>query len=859
MALNKQIHLYGIDTAYFYNKKEDKINDKLNSMYIQRSIIKKKKDKTEQDVEKLKNINFLIKKYKNKLTNKLDNNKTKRKLNPSKLKDSDIISVFDSSLTRTMGIEINSLTNNIFIIQVYFFQVMESLIKNGFTLNGEEYIPYTASAGQIRLKKFVMIKKSEYERIENTITCGLTVNEINKRGGANTNKYLAYLALQNSATELWQDFDIDKSIVVDDFETNVNGIVDYIDYETYDIYKHVEMEVPIPHTDGAGIYLPKVSKKNMMVRLPWIKGLMISTPYDQFLKMNSLKYPNCHIVKDIYGKDWDIFKDDIQIIFTKSQFKMWKYYSSWDDYKNKFKTYNCQAGYCNEEEDVLPLATINYQMLQTLLDVSDDEVKELIKETSESIIKIGHDKMTMMKILGADKRNKNKNYFQQSLELYPEMLRDVYTKEVLKDVKKSLVKDAKSGKLYIDGKYTFICPDVYAFMEWLFLGIDKPNGLLKDCEVSCKLYKKSDKLDVLRSPHLYFEHAIRNNVINQDINRWFTTNGIYVSTHDLISKLLMFDVDGDKALVVNDPLLIKLAERNGKGIVPLYYEMKKAVVEEINPNTLYKGLSMAYTNTTIGLYSNSITKVWNNEEPNLDVIKLLCLESNFSIDSAKTLFFIDRPDKIDNLISRYTKRKVPHFFIHVKDKVEDGVEPINENSIMGRIESWIPSSKLNFKKHGLGTFDYTMLMKNKAIQINEELCTKYDSISRSIGIIHGRKKDASDDDNDDIDYISGLYKNARDELLSTGVSLSDIVDILVAYMYGKNRVRKGNLWGIFGDVILDNLKTNIRKSNLNGTISCDKCGKRIKISSNNSAYCEKCAKEIKLEQVRNSKKRAKLE
>ena len=40
MALNKQVHLYGIDTSYFYNKKERRLHDKLNKMYIQKSILK---------------------------------------------------------------------------------------------------------------------------------------------------------------------------------------------------------------------------------------------------------------------------------------------------------------------------------------------------------------------------------------------------------------------------------------------------------------------------------------------------------------------------------------------------------------------------------------------------------------------------------------------------------------------------------------------------------------------------------------------------------------------------------------------------------------------------------------------------
>ena len=75
------------------------------------------------------------------------------------------------------------------------------------------------------------------------------------------------------------------------------------------------------------------------------------------------------------------------------------------------------------------------------------------------------------------------------------------------------------------------------------------------------------------------EHAIRNNVTSEKIEKWFTTKAIYTSCHDVISKILMFDVDGDKALVVQDDTLISVAKRNMKGIVPLFYDMKKAKCE----------------------------------------------------------------------------------------------------------------------------------------------------------------------------------------------------------------------------------------------------------------------------------------
>ena len=191
----------------------------------------------------------------------------------------------------------------------------EDLVKYGFECEGERYIFLTASAGQIRTKRAVFVKESAYEQIVKRLMCGLTIEDINDQGGINTNKYLAYLALNNSATEVWEDFDIDKSIVVDDFETCVEGEVDYIDDVTYEITRK-KMGVPIPHMDGCGIMLDGPTR---MVRLPWVKGLLVQFPFDKFIQE---KCGGKAIVTDIYGQEHDILAEGIRYIFTKSQFKL---------------------------------------------------------------------------------------------------------------------------------------------------------------------------------------------------------------------------------------------------------------------------------------------------------------------------------------------------------------------------------------------------------------------------------------------------------------------------------------------------------------------------------------------------------
>ena len=637
MALNKQIYLYSVATDSFYDEEENKIHKELLKLYKIRKDLKDKKfrEKTEKlnlqnDWEFwVKSINKIIYDDKEKLTNKLEErvkDRTPRELNPNSIKDKNIITLFDSALTRALNLKINELTDELIVLNVFFFQVFHNLVRDGFIYNGEKYIFLTASAGQIRTKRAVFIKEKSFLKIEPKIMCGLTRDEINKKGGINSNKFLAYLALCNSATDIWEDFDIDRSIVVEDFETNVIGEVDFIDEYDYSITRD-KIPVKIPHMDGCGIML---EDKTRMVRLPWIKGLLVTFPFDKFIKE---KCNGESIISDIYGKEHDVLKENIKYIFTKSQFKLAGYYSSWEEYKENFKKYNCEACYCNIEEDFIPKAKINYQMLQTLSDVKDEEIEKIIRKTKEDIEKIGNDYQVTMRILGATEYNKTPNYFQEALMIYPELFRDTYHKDILKQTKKSLVKQAKGGRLSINGRYQFLSPDLYAFCEWLFLGEENPNGLLENGEVYSSLNKNGIDLACLRSPHLYREWAIRKNKKTEELNKWFgNTKCLYTSCHDLISRILQFDVDGDKSLVIQDRTLTAVAKRNMKDIVPLAYNLRKAKGEQLNSDNLYNGMIHAYTGGNIGPISNNITKVWNSNnkitEEQLNVVKWLCMENN---------------------------------------------------------------------------------------------------------------------------------------------------------------------------------------------------------------------------------------
>lgn len=803
---------------------EDKISEE--EKVWKEYILKSAKDAVEyNNTHSEKHIRILDERY----LSYIDKNTGEKRINLS-----NVISMFESTLSRSFEIATNELTYDIFVLEIFYYDIAQDLIINGFDYDGKHYVYFSSSAGQIRTKKAVFVEEQKYEKCKLKLMCGLTIDKINKKGGMNINKFLAYLALANSATDLWEDvfgreFDIDKTIVVDDFETMVKCKVDNINYETYEITPDVIQDMPIPHTDGCGMILNSYSKKNFMVRLPFIKGLLGSFDYVRFIEEN-----NCSpIVKDIWGKEHDILAEDIQIIFTKSQLKMYKYYDSWDQYKEYFKTYGCEAGICNMEEDKISNAKINYQMLQTLYDATDTEIKDLCKVPNKKISEVCSSLENALEFFGVylDEDNEDKkDYYQKSLKLYPELLSDPSAKEDLRDLKNSLVKKYKGAHLDVVGKFTFVLPDLYAFCEWLFMDIKTPKGLLEEGEVYCRLYKNAKELDCLRSPHLYIEHAVRNNVCekkyrNQRLSDWFNTDAIYTSTYDLISRILQFDVDGDRLLVLAQKRIVEMAKRVMTGVNPLYYEMKKANAEEINYHNIYKGLALAFTGGNIGSISNDITKIWNSgniDEKALNAVRWLCMETNFTIDYAKTLFKPTRPAEVDGILKEYGKDKVPHFFFYAKDKKMHQVEDINDSTI-NKIVKEIKDPKNMFRPlKGLNQIDYTMLLKDKKDNyFSDEVNSMFDRWNKK----YGNNVNLNEEDDTNKNNLYVVAQEVKRDLNAIQPDDDKVINSLVSFLYKSQSTRKKKLlWYIYGEQLYNNLVENT--SNLEHNV-CHQCGKRV--------------------------------
>ena len=501
-------------------------------------------------------------------------------------------------------------------------------------------------------------------------------------------------------------------------------------------------------------------------------------------------------------------------------------------------------------------------MLQSLYDIKDNEIDKLVKPTNKEIDKVGEDYRTNMKLLGAMDYNQTPNYFQQGLMLYPELFRDAYHREILKQTKRSLVKQAKAGRLRVNGYYRLASPDLYAFCEWLFQHNEHPKGLLENGEVSISQFGNGAELDCLRSPHLYFEHCVRKNRNDEETKKWFITKCIYTSCNDLISKIVALDWDGDQMLVIKNNTMNKVAKRLQPEFYPLNYVMGHADPVQITPENIYDGLIAAFKYGKIGIFSNSASKVWNSGEITEEkkrVLAWLVAESNFSIDAAKTLSMVQRPEDKNEIIKPLIRGKLPHYFKYAKDKTDEQVEPPNA-SFMNRLPEHVHGWTMRKNSKGgesevvrtkycktVGKLDYRMLMKegvDYTVQEEHPVIQAYNYWNAYQWSVTAITEETEHTDMDDL-YV---FKFIRAEIDKLGYDKDYVTNSLVAYAYTvKPNSLKKLLWSCFGKEIVENLKVNTPKL---GKI-CPICGKRFKpdISHDRGErlYCsDKCLEEANL-------------
>lgn len=825
-----------------------------------------------------------------------------RKVNDKYLKEDYEIAIFENDVTRLAfqdrGITkaYYQLLDEIVYMEIFHNEIMWQILKKGIYIGGKEYMLFSATTGQVRNATVTLMRKDFFENHKGYLMVGLSqdrinthVNDYKKEKGMNVGKYLSYNALPLSSSILPDnEIDIDRCVVVKGLETIITDKVKYVDIQTDkdgQCYvastpkEYQDKDIEIEHTDGAGMFLPGELHSSCQIRGGYFKGAIF--PFDFRLFINQVAHNP--VIIDAWGDRVDVEKEDIRFILTTSQLKMWKEYDSWEEYKRKFKKNKLKLSINSYSNPAKGTVTFAYQYLQTLPYGTD--ISKLCKPAIDDLVKLKTDIQYVKQEMGLasdittdedvdesirevestnrdDNMEKSNSYIAKALDLYPSLIYDPYVKKKIQGLFNARKRSYMGGKLPIRGYYSYIVPDLYAFCEYLFMGEQFPQGLVPKNHIYNKFYDECNNVEnviCLRSPHLSrYEYPKRKLICSDECRKWFADleNDTVVSCHDLISKSLQCDWDGDEILICADKNLYNAAESLPDE--PLYYEMQKAEAQIIDDEAIYDTLVKGFDNNVIGESSNAVTKLWNSprlkDDPMMydDAINVFCAYSNYAIDFPKTgqslalgkygQLYKDLipPEDIKERM-KPPKIKYPQFFRYAKGK-KCNLEGYTD-SPMDRIAKYIDeqTGRKHYKyfddnENCLPEFDYRMLMNNAVKSDNVPLYEVDRSDGRYLKLYNvlNRRKQRKQAICREIQNESGKHNIDAKEITakfdvfhyhcvrevreifaqSTGYfNVNLAVNYMIDMEYRQHdfvSTSKDILWKCFGHIIIDNINRNLK-------------------------------------------------
>lgn len=483
----------------------------------------------------------------------------------------------------------------------------KQLCKTGFAVkfkvNKTEYVTkykrLCAGAGQLRKNSANFVNAEIYDQLLNIMLCGLDAKSIGK---INLAKFGAYLALSTSATRVVKT---PRICVIDDYEYPLKDqIVDWIfkNEKGEDDIRTEKIDFTMNAFDGAGMVCPEMAKRwqqdleldylpsSFIVRAAWFKGLCSIFDFRRFAHEIAHK----DTITDIYGVTYNI--DEIDVIAGSSMFKLHKCYPNFQVYQSYFKRYGHVFGVARVSKKVSnQLSTLNYQYIQSN-DFTEESIKNLANPTIDwlqkvmscdplyaSLMMIGcHDRDTLEQI-----ENSLESPIAKCLLYNTDILNDSYAKSKVMRLVRKKIDQAKIGKIYVEGSYDFLIPDLYAMCEHAF-GMEVHGLLPPKCMYSKRWVDKGAKIvSTQRSPLVApAENQLLNVYSDDKCKDWFRYLewGNVYSIWDLtIISQSDADFDGDISLTSDNEYLVNAINPD---LPIITYEKQKIKSQKINFDNL---------------------------------------------------------------------------------------------------------------------------------------------------------------------------------------------------------------------------------------------------------------------------------
>lgn len=520
----------------------------------------------------------------------------------------------------------HQLDNMLFIDDIVNIKVMtkkeyREIARTGFDLNGKHYVRFMVGSGQMRRNTVSFINEELYEYMQEHLMCGLD----KKIRNINLAKLSAYFALSFSSV-LWVREP--RVCVIKDFDTIIpNQKLNFIykDEEGKNQVKEIYKDLKLNSCDGQGLISPDMAFNwaedmhldyvpcSFVVRTAFVKGNLVTFDFKEYARENGVT-----TIKDRYGTEYNI--NDIDVLLSESQFKMAKYYSSWEGYLSYHHSYHLKWGvarYNKQYDDEYVLT--NYQYIQ-VLNLDRDDIKGLVSYTTDWFKNIcsGNKLYSLAYNIGIknpednldDIINSCGSAFTKAIIKNSNMLEDGYVQRKIYNSIKESIRQAKLGRIWVKGNYQFMISDPIAQVRSA-LGLEV-KGALQANEIYSNFWNERNydgEICLMRSPLTHYSEINVEKTANTDeMKKWYRYiySGIIYSIYDIATvKHADSDFDGDIVCSTNNSYFLKGAMREE---IPITYEKEMVPTQKVTlPNFIrcdVKGLD-----TKVGQITNYSTSM----------------------------------------------------------------------------------------------------------------------------------------------------------------------------------------------------------------------------------------------------------
>lgn len=629
-------------------------------------------------------------------------------------------------------------------------EIRRNIYRDGFNTiddkgNKIHYIRFKRSSGSSREGKCLFIQDDYFKPMMEWSYMGL---EPKQNEEIDLAALESYVSLTSSGIIDTIEIDPKSILIIDDYEsvfsddvmvTKTTKIDDIDRLETKLSQEKVEIKNTI--WDGQSLLDSSVFGNSPDKNMYWVKGkyankgmlllrnrffksACFNTNIQKFFKDNDITR-----IDQLNGKTLAKSIEDIKLITTPSSIKYLKF-GSWESFINQCTDtwgvvkHEKPTHYFNGE-----MVQTHYQLLNTL-QLSEGEVKELLKPTLEYIRLLKNNIVVFRKHLGikikadikAGEINSTNDLMFTMLQVNNKFFNSDLFVSFRQDLIDSFIKNVQKGHVLVHGNYSVLFGNGFEMLKATIKDKNhkmafKGKSLLKVDEVYCTNFPFDNQLLACRSPHVSMSGLwLPKNVDCLEIRKYFnlTKEIICVNaiSNNVLNRLSGADFDSDQVLLTDSELLINSAIKNQKYFkVPIYGEKPNKILRyntleekadlDIKTSINLIGEIINFSQVLNSLLWDKVNKGKSCDDQEIqDIYQDICqldIMSRIEIDSAKKEFTIDNGLELKLLSEKYDIKK-PKFLYDISKSKKFKPKAENYKSFNTTMDFLIQVIKREIKK-----------------------------------------------------------------------------------------------------------------------------------------------------------------